>query len=64
MNQSVPSAYQAPSPPLNEVPLLMVVVHVMRPLVTTAASSTPVDRLPQVAGRKRRSLSLPASSVR
>src|SRR5687768_7957232 len=64
VNHILPSAYQAPSPPLNDVPLAMVVVQVTVEPLTTAASNTPVDRSPQVVGRNRRSLPELASSVR
>ena len=64
VNHTFPSAVLAPSPPLKPVPLAMVVVQVTVPPLTTAASSVPVDRSPQVFGRNRRSLPDPASSVR
>ena len=63
VNHTLPLAYQAPSPPLKEVPLAVVVQVTVLP-VTTASSRTPAERSPQVVGRKRRSLPVEVSSVR
>src|SRR5687767_6022932 len=64
VNHTLPSAHQAPSPPLNAVPLAMLVVQVTLDPLTTAASSVPADRSPHAVGRNRRSLPVLASSVR
>src|SRR5829696_1572173 len=64
VNHTLPSAYQRPSPPLNEVPLPIVAVQVTVDPLTTAASRTPLDRSPHVVGRNRRILPEVASSVR